>query len=833
MPRLANLGLAQSLLALLLGLALPVVALGDRAAERVLAEARLLAESEDWAGLRDLLSEHLARSPGEASAHELYGRALAQLGEPDRAAHHLARAFELFEKSGDSRGARGVERDLKRVDPLHGRRQRLQRDATSKLSKAAEKLFELGHPERAREILERLAPIAAGKDAGDVHQLLGEIEKASSEVDLDAAGDEREEGGTWPLVTFESDHYVLEANLEEELVALVAETMDDIHGYYVTLYFDGDAKAASAAKATIRIHPTRDSMLSGWSGSSAPEGWWSPGENRVTCYDTRTTTGSLDWMLETLFHEASHQFMTLLERKGGSAPAWLNEGTSSFFEGATAMADHRVLWPDAAIKRLMSLRAMLGGSMDSPTLEEVLGYGGPGSYPPNYYAWGWGLVYFLQQYEDPTTLEYVYRPLYSRYRERITSRGGDSRELFDEIFLGDDSPLGHGTLEEFERDWREWILEGVAPLHTAPEPERRELRLARATRYEEAAVLAAEDRKAPVAELDLLSRALGHLEYVRERLDGELREDVTLLGRQAGILERLERPAAAAPLVQRMLELADEGAWSPGEEELLALEERLERLDRRNYALRRAESTRRGLVRTARNLLEDYSEAEPSLPLRSYTFASALGAALADGEVLQAAAETLQVELRDQGFRFGQLRSLASPPSAWTTNHEAGPDRFRSGDARVELAAVRAHGRLNTAVELSEEYELRATFLRDGELHRSTCHGLVVAGVPRGDWLVFGLLKSGKAGLWRLELAPGGGVTTKKLETFYLEPRPADDQDLDVAVEVSADGRLSIRVGDCAPLEARVPPDLPRGRHAGIYAKDGTTILVDPVVELY
>jgi hypothetical protein len=525
--------------------------------------------------------------------------------------------------------------------------------------------------------------------------------------------------------------------------------------------------------------------------------------------------------------------MTLLERKGGSAPAWLNEGTASFFEGAKAMADHRVLWPDAAIQRLSSLTAMLGGAASGPTLAQVVGFSGAGSYPAEYYPWGWGLVYFLQQYEDPQTLEYVYRPLYSRYRGEITGRGGSSMELFETVFLGKASPLGHQTLADFDRDWRAWILDEVSPLHRAPEPERRALRRARIARYTEAARAAEGDKKAPVPAVELLTRALGHIEYICEELDGEDRPDVELIALQADIFERLERRAAAAPLVQRLLQLADEAYWTPSEAEYAILEARLEALDRRNYALRRAESTRKTLVRTARRLFEDYQKGNAPMPMRSYTLAARLGAALADAEVLLPAALELRRDLRASGVSFGEVRSLVAPMKSWKTIYSAKPDTFRAAAGRIELGSVRPHGYLNTAVELSDEYELRTTFERAGALYRSTCHGLVIAGVKEGDWLVFGLLQAGKAGLWRLVLSPGGGVTTLKLDTFYLQPAPEDDQDLEVVVHVSSDGRIEARVGDCAPIEAELPADLPRGRYAGIYVKDGTTRLVDPVLELY
>jgi hypothetical protein len=799
----------------------------------VTAEAEEAIGAKDWERARDLLAPHVARRATDARAQQLLGRALLELEENDRAAYHLARAAELLEAGGDSTGAKRARRDLAKADPLNGRRERILRDTTSRLYKAASKLFSDGHAERALALLEALEPAATGKDAGKVTRLHAEVRAAFEEVDLDGAGREQADGEELPLVSLESEHYVLVANLEQELVQLVADTMDDVYGYYVQLYFDGDAAAASGEKAEIRIHPTRESMLAGWSGGSAPEGWWSPGENRVTCYDTRTTTGSLDWMQETLFHEASHQFMTLLNRRGGWAPAWLNEGTSSFFEGATAMADHRVLWPDAALGRLSNLAAALRSRSDEVTLEKVIGYAGGGSYPGSYYAWGWGLVYFMQQYEDPDTLEYVYRPLYARYREEITTRGGDSRELFDEVFLSGDAPLGHADLAAFERDWRSWILEGVQPLHSSPKPARRELRMQHAQRYLAAAEAARTAKKPAVPAEELLRRALGHLEYVRGKLDGDEHPDVELLALQARTLEELGRPESAAPLLALQLELADEGTWSPSEEVYAALEEKLRELDRKNYALRRAESTVRGLARTARKLLEDYREQDPPMPLAAYTFAAELGRALDDEEVLLPMARELRAEARAAGLLAGEVQTLVAPRKSWMTIYNAEAKSFEQAPEFLSLESVRPNGYINTELSLTEEYELRARFRRDGEQYRSTCHGLVVAGVKEGDWLVFGLLKEGKAGLWRLKLSVGGGVVTKKIETFYLDPAPGDDEDLDVAVHVTDGRAMTIRVGGCEVLESALPEDLPKGRFAGLYVKDGTVKLESPVVELY
>jgi hypothetical protein len=167
------------------------------------------------------------------------------------------------------------------------------------------------------------------------------------------------------------------------------------------------------------------------------------------------------------------------------------------------------------------------------------------------------------------------------------------------------------------------------------------------------------------------------------------------------------------------------------------------------------------------------------------------------------------------------------------TIYNAEAKSFEQAPEFLSLESVRPNGYINTELSLTEEYELRARFRRDGEQYRSTCHGLVVAGVKEGDWLVFGLLKEGKAGLWRLKLSVGGGVVTKKIETFYLDPAPGDDEDLDVAVHVTDGRAMTIRVGGCEVLESALPEDLPKGRFAGLYVKDGTVKLESPVVELY
>ena len=376
-----------------------------------------------------------------------------------------------------------VRKRLWEIDPLARSRTSLTNKCNKELVPSCEALVKHGHLQRAGELLLGIEPLTAGPERDLVRSLIKKVQDATSEVDLDEAGSGTLKGVSQKR-SIVSDHYRLEANLEANVAQLVADTMDDIFGSYVRLYLDGDESRLTGGKVTIRIHENWTKMTDEWPGGERPSGlggWWEPGAQKVTCYDTRTDSGTLDDMLGTLFHEASHQFMSMLAARGGGwAPAWLNEGTASFFEGAKAMADRRVLWPDAARGRLESLFEILTRGLLKA--EDVIGFSDPGSYPGIMYPYGWGLVYFLQEFEDPDSLEYVWRPYYSEYRERITTTrpAVNSLELFEEVFLAAGNPGGFSSLRDFEQGFRDWIVDEIRPLHFgAARRERREARIER------------------------------------------------------------------------------------------------------------------------------------------------------------------------------------------------------------------------------------------------------------------------------------------------------------------------------------------------------------------
>lgn len=792
-------------------------------------QARELALAEDHAGVVELLSAHLKRTAADPVAHDLIGVSLLALEREDEAAHHLDTARELYRKAGQTKTGDKLKKHIKKADSLSTRRDALFAGLGKNLLRAGEKLFENGQPERALALFERIAPIAGPKELPKISEWIEKIRSSGEEVDLDDAGGVEKEGDAFALFEYESKHYRIVANLEPDVATLVGDTMDDIFGSYVQIYFDGDERKVTARKATIRIHPDKPRMLEEYGGTGAgPEGWWSPGDNRVVTFDTRTKYSTLDEMLDTLFHEASHQFMTMLAR-GSGTPSWLNEGTASFFEGAIAMADGTVLWPEAASGRLRNLNTMTRGR--GPTVREVITFPGPGSYPGEMYAFGWGLVYFMQQWENPETLEYEYRPLYSEYRDKIISRGGNSLKTFEEIFLGKNSPLGHETLDDFVKDWEEWIEDTIYPLNFGNAIDIRALRWELVERYMAAADASKDDKKAKISEEEFLLRALGNVEYMRTRMDGERIPSLGILLQQADILERLERPRTAAPILEQLLDLADDGHIEVDEETYKTVERRLQKLDKGNYALRNARSRERSALKSAKKLLADYAKGDAPLVLRAYTFAATAGKALADEELL-AEADRLRGEAREAGLLLGRIEPFHAPRKAWKSVFSEGPRKFEVAGDRVTMGAVRPNGMLNTALVVDGEYEVRARLVRDAERRMGTAHGIVIAGTLQGDWAVVGIEADGNLAVWTVRFS-GSGARTRRTETINLDEPIVPGTDVDVRIHMRRSGRVTIEVEGQPVKETQLPIEPPAERFVGVFVRDGEMTVKDGVVELY
>jgi len=797
------------------------------------ADIEALAEAESWQAIADQLEPYFDGGQETAWAHEFYGRALFKLGRLDEGAFHLDRAIDMLTEAGEDRGKdfRILRNELLEADPFANRRVGFFKKLKRYFAECAGRLIEDGHDDQALDVLERVEWLLTEASDAELIETLEALRTAKEDVDLDGAGDQERIDGDIPLVHYESKHYILDCNLEEEVTKAVGDTMDNIFESYVQIYLDGDASRVPMKKAGIRIHGSWDLMVKNWPGQEPTPGlggWWSPGEGNVTCYDTRARTGSLDEMLGTLFHEASHQFMTVLSQRGGRSPAWLNEGTASFFEGARALQDGSVVWPDAATGRLRSLMYFLGNP-GGPSPADVIGFDNPGSYAGEYYCFGWGLVYFLQEYEDPDTLAYVWRPYYQQYLQTITTKGGASRKLFEEVFLADGNPGGFKTFDDFVKAWTTWIREDVWPMHSGNQP--RALRLARVEKYMEAADAAAVKRKAGVTEQDLLERALRDIEYVRTQIDTADLPDGDVVLREADIAQRLGRDGAEAWMIQLVLDISDEGFWDGlTDEAYTALADRLGKINKSYRSLSLIRNRTRSLRRDARVLLADYLE-EGHFELRAYTFAARAGAALRDPE-LRAEADRLRGKAAETGTLSGSIEPLDGKD--WTTIYSAEPDFFSHAKDSLELfVEFGPGGQVCGDIEVSGEYELRGELGRLGEIDRGTIHGVVVAGTESGDWTIVGINHRGTLSVLNCT-AEAGGVTTTKVDIEdNLETPLEDDESPHFAVHVFPEGTLVITIDNQEPIEVELDYEMPRRSHPGIFTKTGRTKLSNFVIENY
>lgn len=788
-------------------------------------------EEEAWEDVLARLEPELRGGLEEHWALEAYGRALAALERPDEAAYYLGRAVDAFDRSGakSTRDSRKNERALYDLDPLAKARVSYFNRIRKLYLDCVDKLLEDEHKGLAQDLLERIEGLLEVEEHADYLTLLEELRNADKDVDLEAAAEGEEDAGVRPIYKYESEHYVFECALEPEVVHALATTMDDIYGSYVDIYFGGDEERVPLSKATIAIFQTWDDMAAVYPGPSPSPGlggWWSPGESKVVCYDTRESSGSLDQMLNTLFHEASHQFMSAMTLRGGFAPAWLNEGTACFFEGARALQDRRVVWPDAAAGRLASLSYMLTTG-EGPSFADVIGFNSPASYPGEYYAFGWGIVYYLQEYEDPETLDYVWRPYYQEYVESITVEPANSRELFDKIFLRPGNPGGFRTFEDFEEGVTSWILDEIRPLHQGLG--RRDLRIARVEQYLAAADAAAERYTGP-SEAELLGRALRDIDFVRTQIDTTQYPVGDTLVRQAKILGRLGREGAEAYMIQQALDLVDAGEFELEDEAYAELNDRLGEINELYRSIGLVRNRTRAMRNDALELLEEYAE-EGAFPLRAYTLANEAARTLRDKELLE-----LATDLRAVAAAAGVLPTVIVPLAGenWTTIYTSPDNAFEASETKVALERKGSPGgRICEDLLFTGQYELRGRLNRVGNLGRSALNGIVVAGTPRDPWTVVGVNGRGELTIMKCE-SVGGGVNNRALQLdIDLGPAIERDEDPILAVRVLSPNTLSIRIDDRDPVEVELPYDLPKRSHPGIFTKSGRTELVDFVIEVF
>lgn len=271
-----------------------------------------------------------------------------------------------------------------------------------------------------------------------------------------------------------------------------------------------DAFGMRTTKQECKINVFKDfDSFSETEGVGSPNigGFFSPSETRISTYDQSTVGRAYDQLWKTLFHEATHQVAQ--ELSNTLLPAWIEEGNACYFEGVELLPTGRLvanLVPESRLRGLLSMlgprpesyrepwdgvpkvgggtvsataeastktsadRAWLGNPASRPDMvsfqappdasvriKEVITYFQPGSYSGAFYPWGWGLIYFLRNYEDANG-ELVYSEILDDYIKSYHKRDDHNVwDRFHEYFIEGAEREGIEDFDDFYGMWAQWI----------------------------------------------------------------------------------------------------------------------------------------------------------------------------------------------------------------------------------------------------------------------------------------------------------------------------------------------------------------------------------------
>ncbi|MCB9898218.1 MAG: tetratricopeptide repeat protein [Planctomycetes bacterium] len=387
-------------------------------------------------------------------------------------------------------GERKLERPLaklverqKQVDPFAGRADELLADFGAAVRQSALDYREAGFLGNALWAWRRrLDTVSAGSDAAQealdsMEAVLREgpdwLAKTGLLPDLQPGGKDEEwirafdaAHDSWSKVAeFPTPHYRVKTNAGYRIGAGAAAVMEQVHAFYRDVWGivqDPPPKVPDPTRRNLTVPPidvdifrTHDEYKK---RSGGPE--WSGGlftGSEVMTYDHGEGGGgnSLKATFRTLFHEASHQFMHVAV--GPSAPSFINEGVASLFEGIEILPNGSIVRDLPVPDRLTELARRIRDEHFSA--REIIGGENANTNEPKFYAPRWGFVYFLRMYVDEQGA-YVFRDRLTDYIYEFKRGGvGDAIEHFEHFFLDVLKVPGMATFDDFDRVWRQWILD--------------------------------------------------------------------------------------------------------------------------------------------------------------------------------------------------------------------------------------------------------------------------------------------------------------------------------------------------------------------------------------
>ncbi len=474
------------LLSLLLAL-LVVAAVADAGSqERSNVERRLKAGLEHqasgrFAEARDAFKSVLERDPRNLRALAGLAEVAASSGDSDEEVYYLGRYLTRASKVKDlpvevRKTQRAFEKTLGEKDPYFGKVDSYKRAHLRRLIQLGMEHLKKGRFHEAKMIFEEV--IHLQPDSGEARTAFRRIEtEGGNELAADRLFGEEDiydgmtseqieklnaRHSTWDTAWKEKlDNYTVITDGGYTLLKVTALALEQLDGFFRTFY-QYKTQGGDTPHIQVKIFKDRAEFME----IGRPHVEWAGGYyngSEVVTYDPRgeqaaddprsaqEPSRTLQGLIQTIAHEVSHHFVNIAP--GSGVPPWLNEGLASFFEGIELKSNNRVVWNLVASHRLRPLVDYLK-SPKPPNLANIIACK-VDDYRI-YYPYGWGVVYFLYNYENDEG-KYVFRKALNDYRAMYVG-GVDHLERFVKFLIERPKVEGIETFDDFEKVFNAFIL---------------------------------------------------------------------------------------------------------------------------------------------------------------------------------------------------------------------------------------------------------------------------------------------------------------------------------------------------------------------------------------
>ncbi len=245
----------------------------------------------------------------------------------------------------------------------------------------------------------------------------------------------------------EFPHYVVMTDISPEKTLLYGNRLEAAYKHYAETFKDFFAEDPKRPKPRVAVFNTREAYMTYGELTLSHRQEWTLGYFHPL-YKELLLFEDVDQeaTLQTLYHEAFHQFMSLMIDR--IPPYWYNEGMAEYMGGLRieVLKGQSKIAERAKILggRLKGLKPALGMAMPfEQIMMQTPGqfYSGPRSFK---YAQSWAMIHFFYEHEKGK-----HRPRIETYFKKL-KEGGDARAAYEAGF-------GDAKMDELQKEWLEYV----------------------------------------------------------------------------------------------------------------------------------------------------------------------------------------------------------------------------------------------------------------------------------------------------------------------------------------------------------------------------------------